>query len=367
MKKITTFLVLLTAFSLLLSSCAFYLTESGISSDEASGKLSESEKEDISETDASEEASRLDTPAMSDKLPNSSENVSDTEKKNISVVVLGDSIARGYGLNDVETQRFSSILKKKLESADYNASVTNYGTDGQTGKELLEWLTETPPSELDDCDCVIISIGGNNILGSLSSMTSKLDDFKNIDPAVFKDYFLYLFAKDEAIKQKYAYSCDTINEVFKKANAVFMSEDFNALIEKAGNDLGQELPQIIAEIKKHNPDADIYVQTVYNPYHNVKISLAGVEEALDMSHYGDIAVAELNTPIKSLAKENGYTAVPIYESFKNSKNTLINAGFDISNTRFSVDPHPNALGHQLIAEIYFSAIKNKNLTEEQNG
>lgn len=363
MKKSTALLVLFMAFSLLLSACTQEFTESEGSDEEVLSNESESTN-NSSQSDDSCDAS--DAPAMSDKFPTESQPDSVVKEKSISVVVLGDSIARGYGLSDVETQRFSSILNEKLLDIYAESSMANYGVDGQTGAELLELLKTTPPTELDSCDCVIISIGGNNILQSLYSLSPLLDELKGTDPDVFKDYFLYLFAKDEETKQKYAYSCDTINGIFKKVNAAFESEDFKKLIEKAGEDLTQEIPQIIAEIKNHNPDADIYVQTVYNPYKDLNITLSGIDETLDMSRYGDIAVAKLNTPIRELAKANGYTVVPVYEVFKNAKHTLINAGFDVSNTKFSIDPHPNASGHRYIAELYYSIIKNKNLTEGQN-
>lgn len=364
MRRFTALLVLFMFFSILLSACAQETAEDGVSNQEVFGSESEITNENSSQSDASGDVS--DAPAMSDKFPIESRPDSAIEEKSISIVVLGDSIARGYGLADVESQRFSSVLNKKLSSVYTDISMSNYGVDGQTGAELLEWLATTPPSELSDCDCVIISIGGNNILRSLSSLASMLDELKDTDPDVFKDYFLYLFAKDEETKQKYEYSCGAINEIFKKVNAAFDSDDFKKLIDKAGDDLEQEIPKIVSEIRKHNADADIYIQTVYNPYKNLKITLSGIEETLDMSHYGDVAVSKLNAPIYALANENGYTVVPVYEGFKSSKNTLINAGFDISNTKFSIDPHPNAMGHSYIAEIYYSMIKYKNLTEGQN-
>ena len=359
MNKLTAIVLTITVLSFLLSACALGGENIVSSSDVISDADSEIE-------DNSSDYIKSDAPAMSDKLPVESENISDNEKNSVSVVVLGDSIARGYGLSDVESRRFSSVLEKKLETIYSRVEMTNYGVDGQTGKELLDWLSKTPPNELTDCDYVIISIGGNNILQSLSSLSSSLGDFKDIDSSVFKDYFLYLFAPDEETRKKYAYSCETINEVFKRANAVFESDDFEKLIKTAGDSLSEEIPLIIAEVKKHNPNAVVFIQTIYNPYHNVTISLSGVDETLDMSYYGDKAVSRLNEPIKSLAKENGYEVVAVYEVFKSAKQTLINAGFDVSSTRFSVDPHPNAMGHQYIAELYFNVIKQKNVTEGQN-
>ena len=147
----------------------------------------------------------------------------------------------------------------------------------------------------------------------------------------------------------------------KEVNKAFESNEFQSLIDKAEKDLTNEIPQIVSEIRKHNPNAEIYIQTVYNPYLNVKVSLEGVEEVLDLSSYGELAVSKLNSPIRSLALNNDYIVAPVWEVFNRSKKPLTNAGFDISNTRFSIDPHPNSNGHIVISEIYF-----KMLTEAQN-
>ncbi len=357
MKKILAILFLTMMFPFALLSCDDFLSEM---SEDASSFVSENSEESDA-TDAVTDVDVSSVPVMSDKLPvESSEPVPETEGS-ISVVVLGDSIARGYGLENVEAQRFSALLEESLKTVYTDVSVVNYGVDGQTGAELLSALQTSPPAELNDCDSVIISIGGNNILQAITSLSSVMEKVGQVDPKAFKDYFLYLFAKDEKTKEKYSYSCGVINGIFKEINNAFEGEQFKNLIDKAERDLSNEIPQIVSEIRKLNPDAKIYIQTVYNPYLNVNISLEGIEEELDLSSYGELAVAKLNAPIESLANENGYTVVPVWQRFNSSKKTLTNAGFDISNSRFSIDPHPNANGHIIIADTYF-----KLFTEEQN-
>lgn len=353
------FILLFVAFSLF--SCgAFSDIINSVADDSTSDPVNDEDTDEI--TESSMDNSVSDKPAMSDKIPNESSEITPEPKGSVSVVVLGDSIARGYGLENVDAQRFSSLLAEELETVYADVSVANYGVDGQTGAELLASLKENEIDKLDNCDHVIVSIGGNNILQVLTSLSPLLNDIGDVDPAVFKDYFLYLFAKDEQTKEKYSYSCKTINDIFKKVNAAFESAEFNALIDNAEKTLSDEIPLIVSEIKRINPNAKIYIQTVYNPYLNVNVTLEGVEEKLDLSFYGEKAVAKLNLPIASLAEENGYTVAPVWERFGRSKKPLTNAGFDISNTRFSVDPHPNSYGHIVIADIYF-----KLLTEDDNG
>lgn len=299
-------------------------------------------------------------PTMGDiSVTEDSSALSEEPDRSISVVVLGDSIARGYGLENVQSQRFSSLLAESLKNVYAEVEVANYGVDGMTGAELLESLKSSPAAELTDCDSVIISIGGNNILGRLQSFDTILSALSDIDPNAFSDYFKYLMETDAAKKDKLSYACGIIGDAFKAVNAAFSSETFENIIIEAGKDLAEEIPAIVSEIKKINPAAKIYIQTIYNPYNGVNVVLQDIGEKLDLSSPGKRAVTTLNAPIEALAKTNGYTVVPVFEEFEKSDKTLLNAGFELAKAKFSVDPHPNARGHELMAEIYF-----KLLTEE---
>lgn len=327
---------------------------------------SSTESTAASETSESEVSSNVsDVPAMGDDVSEITSDViseadsSDVLEGSISIVVLGDSIARGYGLENVETERFSACLAEKLKKNYGEVNVANYGVDGRTGQELLDSIKNNPAPELKDCDYVIISIGGNNILQALKDFENIIGMVENIDPMVFVDYFKYLFAEDAETKQKFEYTLEIINTVFGDLNEAFESEQFNSIIETAGENLAKEIPEIVAEIKKINPDVKIYIQTVYNPYDGLTVSLSNIEETLDLAHHGERAVAKLNAPIEALAKECGYTVVPVWRAFDESSKSLTNAGFELMKGQFSVDPHPNSKGHAYIAEIYYTL-----LTEE---
>jgi len=335
-------------------------------------EVSGGESSAVSEAPESEASSNLsDVPVMGDSVSEITSDItsditseldsSDVLEGSISIVVLGDSIARGYGLENVEAERFSSLLSEKLKKNYGEVSVANYGVDGRTGRELLESIKTDPAPELKDCDYVIISIGGNNILQALKNLENIVGMAENFDPIVFVDYFKYLFAEDAETKKKFEYTLEIINTAFGDMNEAFESEQFESIIETAGKNLEKEIPEIVNEIKKINPDVKIYIQTVYNPYDGITVSLNNIEETLDLAYHGERAVAKLNAPIESLADECGYTVVPIWRAFDESAKTLTNAGFEIMKGQFSVDPHPNSKGHAYIAEIYYTL-----LTEEQN-
>ena len=301
-------------------------------------------------------------PAVDSSVEESSESPAVTRPESISVVLLGDSIARGATLTDPESQRYSTLLAKKLK-ADYSkVEMKNLGLDGQTGAELLESIKTDPDPALSDCDYIFVSIGGNNILQFLTTLEGAEEFTSAISPETFTAYFAYIIAETEEQKQKLAYSCEVISNAFETLNSTYASEQFGNLIEQAAEKLKTEIPNIVTELKKINPDAEIIVQTVYNPFKDMIITLTDVTAILDMHVNGEAAVGKLNEQIKANAAEYGYTVLDVHKGFAESIKTLTFAGLDITKASFSLDPHPNEKGHELIAELYYNY-----LTEKYNG
>lgn len=308
---------------------------------------------DILDSDSPDSGNGSDAPTINGNVSDVSVRVPSGSFK---AVVLGDSIARGYGLESPESMRFSALLEKSLATVYEDIEIANYGVDGRTGEELIDFVKNEPPKELADCDCIIISIGGNNILQMLDTLDTALNALMEIDPKAVADYFKYTVTDEGEEKDKLAYACDVLSSVFGAINVAFESETFDSLITDAGKRLENEIPRLISELRKINPDAKIYFQTVYNPYKDINLSLQDVEEKLDLDTHGERAVAKLNAPIEALAEENGYEIVPVWQEFDRSNKTLTNAGISLITASISFDPHPNARGHELIAEIYYGII-----------
>ena len=55
---------------------------------------------------------------------------------------------------------------------------------------------------------------------------------------------------------------------------------------------------------------------------------------------------------KMCIRDRGYTVADSYTAFENSGADLVNAG-----ANFSVDPHPNRAGHELLAETHAKKIR----------
>ncbi len=220
-------------------------------------------------------------------------------------VALGDSICRGYGLEDPEAQRYSTLIGEKT-----GATVYNYGVDGQTGAELIAYIRAGNTPELQHADVISISIGANNILHVVTTLFSSLFGSGQTQQL---DLSSVLPALDEGIAS-----------------------------------FADEIPELIALIREQAPDATILFQTIYNPYKmfaHLTLLLDGKEYSV--AAFTDRYVSRLNALIRTGAKENGYTVCDVYTAFEMSADDLVNASL----SRLSMDPHPNAAGHALIAGV----------------
>ncbi len=74
------------------------------------------------------------------------------------LVSLGDSIARGYRLEDRINQRYSAIAARELGMKEVNLAV-----NGQRADECLEWLT-AHRRETEGAEAVLLSMGANHAL-----------------------------------------------------------------------------------------------------------------------------------------------------------------------------------------------------------
>jgi acyl-CoA thioesterase-1 len=91
----------------------------------------------------------------------------DSDEQERTIVVLGDSIAAGLGV-DLD-QAFPSVLEKLVEKAGYPFHVVNAGVSGDTtagGSRRINWLLKRP------MDVLIIELGGNDALRGISPETT---------------------------------------------------------------------------------------------------------------------------------------------------------------------------------------------------
>jgi acyl-CoA thioesterase-1 len=74
-----------------------------------------------------------------------------------TIIILGDSLAAGYGLD--LTEAFPALLQKKVDEAGLKFSVVNAGVSGDTsagGLRRIDWLLKRK------VDVLVLELGGND-------------------------------------------------------------------------------------------------------------------------------------------------------------------------------------------------------------
>lgn len=92
-----------------------------------------------------------------------------TNKKRI--VVFGDSLTAGYGLEDVE-DAYPGLLQQKIDSLQLGYTVINSGISGETtagGKNRIDWVLNQKPSVF------ILELGANDCLRGVPLTETKMN------------------------------------------------------------------------------------------------------------------------------------------------------------------------------------------------
>ncbi len=233
-------------------------------------------------------------------------------------VALGDSIARGYGLEDIEKQRYSTLLCDQLGEG---WTVENYGVDGQTSGELLTYIADGHTPRLAEADLITVSIGANNLLRPASNFMK-----------------IILAGPDE----NSSYLADALH-----AFSAFLEAQTEGVAA-----LDEDIPRLIEAIRAVNPTAQILFQTIYSPYARIPWSIILGSKKLDLPTLSDNCVTALNACIDAHTDE-GYTVADVYTAFSESETNPVNA----TQNPLNLDPHPNADGHMLIAQTYASLLR----------
>ena len=109
---------------------------------------------------------RSDTAASTSRSASSVAPADTATDEELRVLVLGNSIAAGFGVSPQEA--FPALLQKKVDSLGWNATVQNAGVSGETtagGLQRIGWLLQ------DSVDVLVLELGGN-------------DGLRGIDPSV---------------------------------------------------------------------------------------------------------------------------------------------------------------------------------------
>lgn len=232
----------------------------------------------------------------------------------LNYVALGDSIANGYGLTNIDN-RYVNLLNEEL-----NGTLHTYTIDGINSTEFLELLnTGALDNDLKEADIVTISLGSNDILEVVvDTFITSVGSINNVSNSSMGELISLLKPFSEAIQSSETQELlNTRIETFK---------------------INWQL--IIKYIKDLNSDVTIYVTNFYNPYYGINIETSN----FNLGSISDSYIKLLN---KCLTESKDYTIVDIYSIFNSHGLT------NVSLASGSIDPHPNQKGHKAIYDAIY--------------
>lgn len=235
-----------------------------------------------------------------------------------SLVVLGDSIASGYGLEGYTAGDNSSApdsFGNKLGAyfTDYN----NFAQDGLTTSGLLEKLQrEDILNAAANADSTVISIGGNDFLMPMINA-------------------LITWAAENKDKlESYDFtSSEEMPDFSQFSELLTLLTDTAKQVDTAQSE--QNIRKALSEIRAVNPDCEIVILTVYNPFEDVP----GMEMLYVTAKE---KLAELNKAIAAAAADYSAETANIFKAFKGKSAEYTNI--------MSMDIHPSKAGHEVIFE-----------------
>lgn len=267
-------------------------------------------------------------------------------------VSLGDSIARGFGLDDLENERYSSLIAAEENimsdsKGKNNITAYNYGVDGQTSGELLEHITEGRTEMVAEADVISICIGTNDVLYPAEMFFMKYDDlFYNYGAAGSYGNGQFDYETDARIKQGF----DTYDAKEFEADYEAMLADCQTGLE----DLRVNLTEVISVIKEINPQCQIICLTLYNPYAPFDYTIYTDNTMVNISEYSENLMEEANAVIAETCEEMGCMTADVHGAFAASDVDVLNS--EVTVYGLNLDDHPNAAGHRLIADTILDVI-----------
>lgn len=242
-----------------------------------------------------------------------------------SYVALGDSISAGYGLVEGELS-FPEVLER-----DTGYVLTDFSSnDGVTSEDLLETLQDSEvAAAVRDADVITITVGGNDLMNALYEYLADAPGVSMTADQI-RDGLVNGTIKDPLVLL-------TLMDSLSGFPGSSRAED-------ALKALGAHLSSALEQIKLMNPDVTCIIANQYNPYGHINN-----QAAADIVSTFEVGVQALNTTLERVAQAQGATVADVHSAFAASSANPCNAYFTGLNN-FSLDFHPNALGHQLIAE-----------------
>ena len=257
-------------------------------------------------------------------------------------VALGDSITTGYGLEEGEQSFATQVATAGSLTLD-----DSLATNGLTSAGLLAQLSHADAkTAVTGADFITITIGGNDLLDALYGYLAEEYTKENPnDPMDADDVFKKL--ENLTISMD---SANFIKELIRYMPDFIMSDAASTALDTYSDNLRS----ILTTIQNLNSDAQVVVLNQYNPYKQAAVNANPLLTMFDVDINSVSATFE-----DGVIMLNDATAVVI-SGFTNVRVANVKAVFDEQtknpcnanfNDKLSFDIHPNATGHQLLADM----------------
>lgn len=255
----------------------------------------------------------------------------------VHIVVLGDSIAKGYGGTGKADGGYASLVADKV-----HGEVTNLAIVGLDSSQLLEKLkTEKFQNALEQADVIFLSIGSNDLLKPFLSIITDAAGVTGEQKELYQKLQerLAALSKDSPIKAGNVLA-DAVKNINKSNEMKQACEQFP-----------DNFNRIIRMLRKDSPQALIYVNNIYNPYYGVSYEYEGLT-LLNVHELCEPYIKQLNKAFDK--NSDAYTLMDMYSVFCQSGYTHVNPASLENMSGVNFDPHPNNKGYQLMADYIYT-------------
>lgn len=251
-------------------------------------------------------------------------------------LTLGDSIAAGYALKNVENG-YSYIVKDALKIADENFD--NLAIPGTTAKQFNEMIrTREYTEKIKSADLITISIGANEILKIIKSNFLEISGV-TLEQTRDLDEFNKVMTQKVSVKDK-----EGLKNLYSMITTLYerlTSKEIDSQLVEQINQYKISWKASIDYINEINPNVTIIVTEFYNPFYNFIL-------LYDWGEFANKYIDEFNKYQYEISNnETNYKIVKIHDLFNADSPRITNVSTNFS--AFSIDPHPNKEGHRIIA------------------
>ena len=228
-------------------------------------------------------------------------------QKRLNYVAIGDSLTEGVG-DQTNQGGFIPLLSNAIsEISDVNVVSQNFGVAGNTSTQIYKRMTKEKniQSAIKKADVITITVGGNDVMKVIRTQLTNLTENSFEKPA----------------------------QTYQK-----------------------QLTEIFDFIRDNNPNAQVYVLGIYNPFY---LNFPDITEMQDIINHWN------QTTQETIAQQKQMYFVPIndllYQGVNGSKGVTTSDGevqTITNNALFEEDHfHPNNIGYQIMSDAVAEAYK----------